>query len=188
MAASPFSMPPEFTAAKPARPAAGRPRGPVPKAHRAQAEACAGAVLEVVPAVMDALRAAMRRHVGEHLSVPQFRCLNFIALEPGCTVSAVAGFLGVTLPTASAMVGRLVQAGAVSSQADPGDRRCLRLELTAAGRAQLGQIRRGAREDLAAALARHDAAELLGLQRGLQSLREAFQSDESIASDLTTKK
>lgn len=174
--------------AKPARPSSARSREPGPSALRSQAEACAGAVLEVVPAVMDALRAAMRRHVGEQLSVPQFRCLNFIAMEPGCSVSAVAGFLGVTLPTASAMVGRLVQAGAVSSRADPGDRRCMRLRLTAAGRAQLQQIRRGARDDLAAALAHHGAAELQDLQRGLQSLREAFQSDESIASDLTTKK
>lgn len=178
----------ESSTARPDRPVAARARTASSKAHRTQAETCAAAVLEVVPAVMDALRAAMRRHVGDQLSVPQFRCLNFIALEPGCTVSAVAGFLGVTLPTASAMVGRLVQAGAVSSRADTGDRRCLRLRLTAAGRAQLGQIRRGAREDLATALARHDAAELQGLQRGLQSLREAFQSDESIASDLTTKK
>lgn len=170
------------------RPASARSRELPRKAHRAQADMCASAVLEVVPAVMDALRAAMRRNVGDQLSVPQFRCLNFIAMEPGCSVSAVAGFLGVTLPTASAMVGRLVGAGAVSSRADPGDRRCMRLRLTAAGRAQLQQIRRDARDDLAAALMRHGAAELQGLQRGLQSLREAFQSDESIASDLTTKK
>lgn len=181
-------MYPDSPTAKPARPASARSREPARRAHQTQAEACAGAVLEVVPAVMDALRAAMRRHVGDQLSVPQFRCLNFIAMEPGCSISAVAGFLGVTLPTASAMVGRLVQAGAVASRADPDDRRCMRLRLTAAGRGQLEQIRRGAREDLAAALARHGATELQGLQRGLQSLREAFQSDDSIASDLTTKK
>jgi DNA-binding MarR family transcriptional regulator len=163
---------------KPARPVAPRSRRPATNARRSQAEACAGAVLDVVPAVMDALRAAMRRHVGEQLSVPQFRCLNFIAAQPGCGVGAVAAFLGVTMPTASAMVGRLVQAGAVAPRDDPGDGRRTRLLLTAAGRAQLEQIRRAARDDLATALLRHDAAELHALQQGLLSLQRAFEPSD----------
>lgn len=170
-------MQPPFPLNKPARPAA-RSRRPAANPRRTQAEACAGAVLAVVPAVMDALRAAMRRHVGDQLSLPQFRCLNFIADEPGCGVGAVAAFLGVTMPTASAMVGRLVQAGAVATRADPGDGRRTRLRLTAAGRAQLEQIRRAARSDLAAVLSRHDAAELQALQQGLLSLQRAFESSD----------
>ena len=139
-----------------------------------QPDACAIATLEVVPAVMDMLRAAMRRHVGEQLSVPQFRCLNFISREPGCSISAVGSFLGVTVPTASAMVDRLVRAGAIKPRAYPGDRRRTQLHITASGQAQLRMIRDGAHDDLVAAFANLSARELRDLQSGLDVLRRAF--------------
>lgn len=134
----------------------------------------AAEVLEVVPAVMDALRHAMRAHVGEQLSVPQFRCLNYIAQHPGASVSAVAGFLGVTLPTASTMVERLVRAGAVQPRTDADDRRRSSLHLTAAGAAQLDEIRQGARAELAQVLAGRSADELRALHAGLAVLRQVF--------------
>lgn len=135
---------------------------------------CANAVLEVVPLVMDTLRAAMRQNVGEQLSVPQFRCLNFIAREPGCSIGAVASFLGVTMPTASAMVDRLVRAGAVKPRSFPGDRRRTQLHITAAGKSQLSEIRRGAHDDLVRALSGLGARELRELRSGLSVLRQAF--------------
>ena len=135
---------------------------------------CADAVLDVMPVVMDAMRSAMRLHVGEQLSVPQFRCLNFIALEPACSVSAVAAFLGVTLPTASAMVDRLVKAGAVAPATAVADRRRSELQLTDAGRALLRQIRRDARAEFARALADCSSEELRALQAGLAVLQRAF--------------
>ena len=134
----------------------------------------AAQVLEVIPAIMDALRHAMRRHVGEQLTVPQFRCLNFIALQPGASVSAVAAFLGVTLPTASTMVDRLVRAGAVEPRTDADDRRRSQLHLTRAGAAQLAAIRRGARKELAQVLATRSSEELRRLHAGLAVLREVF--------------
>src|ERR1043165_5286455 len=113
------------------------------------AKESASQVLEVIPAVMDALRHAMRSHVGDQLSVPQFRCLQFIAHQPGASISAVAGFLGVTVPTASAMVDRLARAGAIEPQTAADDRRRSQLHLTADGAAQLAEIRLGARAELA---------------------------------------
>ncbi|MEK8050820.1 MarR family transcriptional regulator [Ideonella sp. DXS22W] len=135
---------------------------------------CADAVLDVVPAVMDAVRDAMRRHADAHFSVPQFRCLNFIHRQPGCAVGAVAAFLGVTMPTASAMVDRLVRAGAVRTETAPDDRRRTQLHITPEGRAQLRQIRRAAHADLSRALARHCAADLQALQQGLAVLQRSF--------------
>ncbi|WP_374565361.1 MarR family winged helix-turn-helix transcriptional regulator [Ideonella sp.] len=131
-------------------------------------------MLEVIPAVMDALRNAMRHHVGDQLSVPQFRCLNFIAQQPGASVSAVAAFLGVALPTASAMVDRLVRAGAVEPRTAADDRRRSQLHLTAAGADQLAQIRLGARAELAQVLASRSADELRTLSAGLAVLRQVF--------------
>jgi DNA-binding MarR family transcriptional regulator len=128
-----------------------------------------------MPAVMDAMRGAMRMQVGEQLSVPQFRCLNFIARRPGSSVSAVAAFLGVTLPTASAMVDRLVRAGAVAPRTSEADRRRSELHATAAGQAQVKLIERGARGEFARALATCSSDELQDLQAGLAVLQRAFQ-------------
>jgi DNA-binding MarR family transcriptional regulator len=137
-------------------------------------ERAADEVLQVIPAVMDALRNAMRHHVGDQLSVPQFRCLNFIAHAPGASVSAVAAFLGVTLPTASTMVDRLVRAGAVEPQVSPDDRRRSQLRLTDAGATQLAEIRLGARAELAQVLVSRSGGDLRTLHAGLAVLREVF--------------
>jgi len=149
------------------------PTGPLP----VRALACADAVLDVMPGVMDALRGAMRGQVGEQLSVPQFRCLNFIAHEPGASIGAVAAFLGVTLATASAMVDRLVRAGSVATRPAASDRRRAELHLTSAGQALLQQIRRGARADFARALSGCTAAELQAVLDGMAVLQRAFHSE-----------
>jgi DNA-binding MarR family transcriptional regulator len=127
-----------------------------------------------MPAVMDAMRSAMRRQVGEQLSVPQFRCLNFITQRPGSSVSAVAAFLGVTVPTASAIVDRLVRSGAVALTTAAADRRRSELHVTAAGRAHIDHIRGGARVEFARALASCNPAELHALRSGLDVLRRVF--------------
>ena len=136
--------------------------------------ACAAEVLEVVPAVMDAMRGAMRLNVGEQLSVPQFRCLNFINRTPGASVGAVASFLGVTMPTASAMVDRLVRAGAVAPRTAASDRRRTELHATDAGVAQIRQIEEGAHLEFGRALSACSGAELHALQAGMAVLRRAF--------------
>ena len=106
----------------------GNPRTGAPDASAAE---CAAQLIAVVPGVMDALRASMRSNIGDALSVPQFRCLGFIARNPACSVSDVAAFLGVTMPTASAMVDRLVRAAHVVAVTSSADRR--RTELRTSG-------------------------------------------------------
>lgn len=138
------------------------------------ADAVAAVFLDAVPGAMDALRHAMRAHVGEQLSVPQFRCLNYIGLHPGSSLGAVASFLGVTLPTASAMVERLVKAGALLPGTAQDDRRRSALQLTPAGQAQLDAIRRGARAELAQWLSQRSRDELQTLHAGLTLMRQLF--------------
>lgn len=135
---------------------------------------CAAAVLETVPAAMDALRQAMRRHVGDEISVPQFRSLNFVAKHAGCSIGDMAQFLGVTMPTASAMAERLVRAGLVETRADTADRRRSPLHITVAGSAQLRRISRGAHGDLTRALAACAPEELATLQAGLDVIRRVL--------------
>ncbi len=130
--------------------------------------------METVPAAMDTLRQAMRRHVGDEMTVPQFRSLNYVAKHPGCSIGDVAAFLGVTMPTASAMADRLVRAGLVETRADAADRRRSPLHITVAGSAQLLRIRGGAHDDLTRALAACSPDELATLQAGLDLIRRVL--------------
>lgn len=131
-------------------------------------------VMDVVPAVMDAIRTSMRHGAEGSLSVPQFRCLNFISRRPGCAMGEIAVFLGVTMPTASAMADRLVQAGLVQPQTATGDRRRSRLETTPAGLAQLTLIQNRAQGELKAVLAVCTPLEQQTLQAGLAVLWRIF--------------
>jgi len=146
--------------------------GSAPDASR-----CAAEILSVVPDVMNAIRMGMRGNLDTGLSVPQFRCLGFIGRNADCSISDVAGFMGVTLATASAMVDRLVKADYVSPATAQADRRRTELRLSAAGKALLEQIRRGARADLAQTLAGATAAELAALMQGLAILKTRFVHD-----------
>lgn len=137
---------------------------------------CADAVLQVMPVVMDAMRGAMRQHVGEQLSVPQFRTLNFIDRRPGSSVGALAAFLGVSMPTASALVERLVRAGAVQPVTAAADRRRTELHVTEAGLVQLRRIRREVRAEFARTLGVCDGHELQTLMDGLEVLQRAFET------------
>ena len=131
-------------------------------------------VMDVVPTVMDAIRTSMRHGAEGSLSVPQFRCLNFIFGSPGCAMGEIAAFLGVTMPTASAMADRLVQAGLVQPQTASGDRRRSRLELTPAGLAQLELIQNRAQGELNAVLAVCTPQDQQTLQAGLAVLWRIF--------------
>lgn len=134
----------------------------------------AGVLLEVMPAVMDSLRAAMRRQLGQTLSVPQFRGLRFIADNSACSVSDLAAFLGVTLATASAKVDRLVRAGYVVSEVATADRRRSELHTTRTGRSLMGRIRSGAQAELAVALADCSDEEIGELLAGMAVLQRRF--------------
>ena len=126
--------------ARPAAPAL----QPVPDAASAAAQ-----VMAVLPGVMDAMRQVMRAQLDGPLTVPQFRGLNFIDHHPGSSVSALAGFLGVTLATASAMADRLVRAGYLQSQGCASDRRRTELQLCASGKAVLDRMRNQTQSDMA---------------------------------------
>jgi DNA-binding MarR family transcriptional regulator len=141
-----------------------------------QAKACAAQVLEVLPGVMNAVRMGMRRQLQGALSVPQFRCMNFIDLNPGVSVGEVATFLGVTMATASAMVDRLARAGYATTGVSAQDRRRAVLTLSKPGKALLAQIRQGARRDLAAALGSRSADELQHVSDALAVLRNVFEA------------
>jgi DNA-binding MarR family transcriptional regulator len=117
-------------------------------------DVCAQEILEVVPAVMRAIRAELRRHRTADLSIPQFRTLAFIDRNVDASLSDVAEHIGLTLPSISKIVDGLVTRKLVTRQTHATDRRRMTLELTARGQTALQVSRAATRaclaEDLAA--------------------------------------
>jgi DNA-binding MarR family transcriptional regulator len=110
---------------------------------------CAHAVFDVVPQVMQKLRAEMRGRRGPEISVLQFRVLTFLRRNPGATLSAVAEHVGLTLPSMSSQVSGLVARKLIDRSISAEDRRFITLTLTEQGRTLLETARQGTQESLA---------------------------------------
>jgi DNA-binding MarR family transcriptional regulator len=98
-------------------------------------------ILEAVPLVMRYIREQMRLNRGAGLSVPQFRALTFIKHNAGASLSGIAGYLGLALPSISKLVEGLVAKGFVIRRDDTRDRRRVALNLTLSGEAVLASAR-----------------------------------------------
>lgn len=137
-------------------------------------EACAAVVIDVVPAAMRAMHHATRARVGDGLSVPQFRCLAYIDRHPETSLGDVAGFLGVSPASASAMVERLKQAGHVDDSVCAKDRRRSALRSSSSGRRMVASMRGATLAELARLLGQHSAQQLATLLQGMQLLKATF--------------
>lgn len=134
----------------------------------------ATAVVEALPRVMGALRGHVRRHRPAGLSLLQLQALAVVRREAGCSLSALAEQLGLSLPTASKLVATLVRRGFAARAVARTDRRRRTLRLTAAGRAAIGAAHRLMRGAVARALARIPAAERAAAVRGVRILAGLF--------------
>jgi len=138
------------------------------------AQACAHAILEVVPPIVQALRVEMRAQRSHDLSVPQFRTLAYIRHHPCCSLSAVAEFIGLTLPAMSTLVNGLVEKELVRREIDPADRRRVLLTVTPAGVAIHGRALEGAEAWLTAQLVTLDAAQRGAILAAMEALAALF--------------
>jgi DNA-binding MarR family transcriptional regulator len=139
----------------------------------------ASAVLETVPLVMRAIRDRMREG-RQGMSVPQFRALAYIRHHPGTNLSALSAHLGISLPSASLLVERLVRQDLVTRETDPASRRRIRLTLSTAGLVCLEAAQVRTTEWLLHILDRLGPARLGGLVDGLHDLRALIaREDES---------
>jgi DNA-binding MarR family transcriptional regulator len=139
------------------------------------AEGCAAEILETVPAVMRFIRTQMRGHRGSDLSVPQFRTLLFLSRNGGASLSALAEFLGLSLPATSRLVEGLVRKDFVVRRIPPGNRRLIALALSAGGRRTVAAARQATESRLAEVVAPLPAGERTAIQRALRTLREKLQ-------------
>jgi DNA-binding MarR family transcriptional regulator len=138
------------------------------------AEQCARAVMETVPQVMRAIREETRRHGEPLLSIPQLRTLAFLDREPGACLIHLAEHLGVSLPTASTLVERMVRQGLITRTQDPRERRRVVLMLTPPGARHFRSARQSAHAWMAATLAHLSPEELRRISQSVTVLGEAF--------------
>lgn len=130
--------------------------------------------MQTVPVVMRALRAEIRRNGAPFSSIPQVRTLAYLHRSPGSCLFHLAEHLGVTRPTASTIVERLVRRGMVSRAEDPRERRRVKLRLTPLGLRHFRCTRRSTQRWLATVLSRLSAGELRHIKKGVTVLGGPF--------------
>jgi DNA-binding MarR family transcriptional regulator len=104
-------------------------------------EAVARELLDFVPFAMRLIRTEMRCRRGSDLTVTQFRSLVFLQRNSGAALRQVAEHLGLTPPTVSNMIHRLVERGLIERPDSAADRRRVELRLTARGNALVERVR-----------------------------------------------
>jgi DNA-binding MarR family transcriptional regulator len=135
---------------------------------------CAQELMDTAPQIMQSIRVEMRRGRGSDISIPQFRTLRFIQCNPVSSLSNLAEYLGLTLPSASKLVDGLVKQGLIIRQESTADRRRLTLVLTQTGASIVDSARANARASLAGKLSRLSDNELETICQAMKLLRPVF--------------
>jgi len=134
---------------------------------------CAELLLAITPVIMRRIRAEMRLRTLPGLSIPQFRALDYLSHHPQVSLNDVAEHLGLTPPTASKLIQKLVCQKVVARRVAV-DRRRVSLSLTQSGTAALSVARSETRQQLAESLKSLSADELAATSMALRALERAF--------------
>jgi len=137
-------------------------------------DACAHALMDTAPQIMQTIRVEMRRGRGSDISIPQFRTLGFIQRYPDSSLSHLAEHLGLTLPSTSKLVDGLVKQKLITRKASTADRRKLTLLLTQAGTAIVDSARASARANLVQKLKDLPDKDLETISQAMQLLHPIF--------------
>jgi DNA-binding MarR family transcriptional regulator len=135
---------------------------------------CSREILDVIPAVMHAIRAEMRAHREPGLSVAQFRALLYINRTPGASLAQLAAHLGLTSATTCKLVDGLVERGLTSRADSPSDRRRIILALSTEGEKSMDSARLAAQDMLSLKTASMNDDERAIVFAAMQILRSAF--------------
>jgi DNA-binding MarR family transcriptional regulator len=142
--------------------------------ERTLGEECARLALLAIPGGMRFIRQQMRRNRGQDLTVPQFRSLIFVHYHPEGSLSPLADHIGLSLPAASRMVDGLVRRGLLIRKSHSGDRRCVRLALTARGNTVFRLARESTHRALAERMKSLPHRDLRMVRRALQIILDTL--------------
>ncbi|WP_433154692.1 MarR family winged helix-turn-helix transcriptional regulator [Actinomadura nitritigenes] len=111
--------------------------------------------------------------VEDAVTPPQFRLLVVLSAQGPAKLVTLAGLLEVNPSTALRMVDRLAAAGLVDRRASPASGREVRIQLTAAGRAIVGDVTARRRADIAAVVSRMPPGQRRALVAALRAFNAA---------------
>jgi DNA-binding MarR family transcriptional regulator len=137
-------------------------------------DTCAHELMDTAPKIVQSIRVEMRRGHGSDLSIPQFRALRFIQCNPDSSLSGLADYLGLTLPSVSKLVDGLVKQKLISRHESTADRRRLTLLLTQNGEAIVDSARSSAQANLVNILGRLSKDELQAVHQSMELLYPLF--------------
>jgi DNA-binding MarR family transcriptional regulator len=135
---------------------------------------CVRELMDTTPQIVQAIRVEMRLGRGSNLTIPQFRTLRFIQSNADPSLSDLAEFLGLTLPSVSKLVDGLVKQELVIRHDSARDRRCLELEITPTGKKIVNSARTSAQVNLAKKLSGLSEKELRSVQQAMELLHPLF--------------
>lgn len=147
---------------------------PLPVGDEPSSDECAHVVFDVVPQVMQKVRAEMRRRRGPEISVLQLRALAYLRRHPGAALSNLAEHVGLTLPSMSSQVSGLVARNLINRSVSVEDRRFVTLTLTEQGRNLMEAARNGTQDSLAKNLAHLSPEERATVIKAMHLLARAF--------------
>lgn len=113
---------------------------------------------------------AMRHWLELDLTAAQLKTLHALKDGGSATIGGVAEILGITLPTASHLVDKLVHAGYVERVEDPEDRRRTAARPTARGAELMHRLQEGDARYMRLCLDRMSDEEVAALVQGMQAL------------------
>lgn len=145
------------------------------------AEPSAEDVIEAVHTVMHLVRARQHRSPREDapaLTPMDGRVLGYFARHPGSTQKELAAHSGRDKGQLARLIAGLRERGLLDGEADAADRRSIRLQLTAEGRAVQQALQRQARRASEQAVAGLDGAERRQLVLLLGKLRERLEAED----------
>ncbi|MBI4571560.1 MAG: MarR family transcriptional regulator [Chloroflexi bacterium] len=125
-------------------------------------------------AVADPIR--LRFWDGRGLTMPQLRLMFLLLQQDSRPVGELADEMRVRPATVTGLTGRLVRQRLICRQDDPGDRRVVRIALTAEGRRVIGEVQTAARAYLSAVLRRLSEPQVRRLVATFDEFADAAQA------------
>jgi DNA-binding MarR family transcriptional regulator len=118
-------------------------------------------------------RQSLESWVHLDLTAAQMKTLAVLSGDEPMTIGRVADLLGITLPTASHLVDKLVRAGFAERSDDPLDRRRAVVRTSAQGAALMRSLREFSQSYLLDCLACMSDADVVALMQGMTALADA---------------
>jgi DNA-binding MarR family transcriptional regulator len=132
-------------------------------------------IISAQRALMRALQEASPSWLDLNVTMAQLKTLIVLNDRGPLHIGQVGGYLGVTLPTASYQVERLVRAGLVERTEDARDRRRTLVTLTPKAQDLIRSLRQGRGEQLRTWLRELSADDLEALEHGLTALSSVLE-------------